>query len=175
MLGLPPHDDLGPPVLLKRLGNMLEATLARARLDSAGIPSFIAGPDAFAADQAGLVGLFVPERYLAEALDVLDGPPVDDVASFDSPDDWPVDPGRRLAFRAIVASVAGWTILFMTLVGLLLAVPTFGYAIALAIRAVQRSTTRDRGLRLQVAAALVLSALGLAMATCLGLLLLLTR
>ena len=164
--------ELGPPVLLKRLGNALEANLARARLESAGIPSFIAGPDAFSlgvaagrTDRSPSVGLFVPERCVAEALDVLDRPPLDeddaaaddDFAAFD-------DPGRPIAFRAFVASVAGWTIVFLTIVGLAIAVPTFVYAIVLALRAVRRSTTVDRGLRLQVAAAIGLAVLGLAMA-----------
>lgn len=167
MLGepLPTFDDLGPPVLLKRLGNALEGELARGRLLDAGIPATLSAADAFSADGrpiARQVELFVPRSLVHDALDVLDIPPLE-AEAFDD-EAYPVDdPGRPIAFRGFVASVVGWLIVFLAVVGAVLAVPMFGYAASLAVAAVRRSTLRDRGLRFQVAATLALSVAGAAM------------
>lgn len=163
---LHPRPELGSPVLLKRLGNVIEANLARARLESAGIPSFLGEQDTFSggAIHAGSrqgVEIYVPEEFLHDALEVLDAPP-------DMPESYtfePIieDPGRRLSFKALVAAVIGWIVVVMHPVGALLSLGLHGYAIYLAGTAVSRSHERDLTLRLRVVATLFLSVGGLAM------------
>ena len=153
--------EFGPPVLLKRLGNLFEGELARNCLADAGIPSFLAGVDTFSVGGRGARGqveLFVPESLVHDALDLLDAP------AFDDPDDAPLapdDPGRPCAFRAFVAAIAGWLVVFLGPFGVWLAVPLFGYCFLLIVRAVRQSTTGDRTLRLQVAGAGVVAFVGI--------------
>lgn len=157
---------MGPPVLLKRLGNVVEANLARARLESAGIPSFLGEQDVFSggAIHAGSrqgVEIYVPEDLLREALDVLDTPP--DLAETGGYEPVIEDPGRRLSFKALVASVIGWLVVVLHPVGGFLALGLFGYAMYLAGVSVSRSHERDLTLRVRVVVAMVLSVAGLAM------------
>lgn len=160
----PPRD---PPVLLKRLGNAVEANLARAKLESAGIPAFLGEQDAFSGGMSQGVGhaeveLFVPQSLVDVALDVLDAAPDEPFdLEFDAVPD---DPGRRLSFRAFVCSVVAWLVLFMAPVGLALAVPLFVYALHLAFRATFRSHERDLTFRLRIVAASGLALLGLGLA-----------
>lgn len=166
MLGTPADtpenapDPLGQPVLLKRLGNLFEGELARNRLADAGIPSLLAGVDAFHGDSGGSRGqveLFVPQSLVDAALDVLDAPPLDEP---DDGESFVDDPGRPFAFRAFVAAVIGWLVVFLGPFGVWLAMPTFVYAVVLATRAVRRSPTADRTLRLQVATAVLIAVVG---------------
>lgn len=157
----PESDD--PPVLLKRLGNGFEGDLARRRLESAGIPSFVAGVDSFGGPRdaaRGQVELFVPASFAHEALDVLDAPPLEEG---DEP--LPDDPGRPLAFRAFVAAVGGWMAVVFGPIGVVLAVSAFVYSVVLALRAVRMTTTGERGLRFQVALSIGLAILGTGTAT----------
>lgn len=169
MLGLPTNTppDGPPPVLLKRLGNLVEANLAQARLESAGIPSFIGEQDVFsggsitAGSRRG-VEIFVPAELLHEALEVLDSPPdLPEPLSFEPIID---DPGRPLSFRALVSAVIGWLVIVLHPVGAFLSLLLHGYSIYLAASAVKQSHERDLRLRLRVVAAVLLSVLGMATA-----------
>lgn len=175
MLGLPndppagaDEDPLGPPVLLKRLGNTFEGELARSRLTAADIPSFLAGVDTFSVKPGsarGQVELFVPRTLVHEALDVLE------LAADDDRDDEPAppdDPGRPLAFRAFVSAVSGWLVVFLGPFGIWIAVPLFVYSIVLAVRAVRRSPVADRTLRLQVAATILIASIGVLVSIAFG-------
>lgn len=160
-----PPSDAPPPVLLKRLGNLVEANLARARLEAAGIPSFLGEQDVFSGGslQAGSkhgVEIYVPADLLQEALDVLDNPQdVPDPLAFEP---IPDDPGRSLSFKALVTAVIGWLVIVLHPVGAFLSVGLHVYAIYLAATSVKASYDRDFILRLRVVIAVLVSVLGMA-------------
>lgn len=161
-----PRPEFGPPVLLKRLGNAVEANLARARLESAGIPSFLGEQDVFsggAIHAGGHTGveIYVPADLLDDALDVLEAPPDLPDPSFFEP--FVEDPGRRLSFKALVTSVIGWLVVVLHPVGAFLSLGLHLYAIYLAGLGVLRSQDRDLTLRVRVVATAFLSVAGIAM------------
>lgn len=157
---------MGPPVLLKRLGNLVEANLARARLESAGIPSFLGEQDAFSGGSihaAGRIGveIYVPAELLNDALDILEAPPdLQDIPPFEP---FVEDPGRRLSFKALVASVIGWLVVVLHPVGAILSLGLHLYAIYLAYSAVVQSHERDLTLRARVVLTVLISVSGIAM------------
>jgi hypothetical protein len=156
-----------PPVLLKRLGNVIEANLARARLESAGIPSFLGEQDVFSGGSihAGSrhgVEIYVPANLQQAALEVLDEPPeLSDPYAFE-----PIieDPGRSQSFRAVVTAVIGWLVIVLHPVGAFVSIGLHVYAIYLACTAVKSSYDRDLTLRARVVVAVLVSVLGLAAA-----------
>jgi Putative prokaryotic signal transducing protein len=158
----PPEPDFGPPVLLKRLGNAVEANLAKSKLATAGIPSFLGGENVFAGDLMHplpyrSVEIYVPESMVHDALDVLDAPTeLDDFEPF-----LDEDPARPLAFRALVTAVAGWVVFFLTIFGTALAIAAFVYSIGLAVGTIVRSTHRTSSIVVQASLAFVLSLVGL--------------
>lgn len=144
-LPIPDADDAtadpGPPVLLKRLGNAVEANLAKNKLETAGIPSFLGGEDAFAVPypmRSREVELFVPQSMVATALEVLDALPADPSEVLGDP--FVEDPGRTLSMRAFVAAVGGCMFFFPSGATSFIAAPVFVYAIYLSFRALAVST-----------------------------------
>lgn len=159
-----PGEDLGPPVLLKRLGNAVEANLAKNKLATAGIPSFLAGENTFAGDVMHPlpyreVELYVPQSLANEALDVLEAPPEDPELLRGDP--FQDDPARRLSFRAAVAAVVGWCLFVLAVGGPFFAIAAFLYAIFLALRAIAISTERAASTVFKCGLALLLSAGGI--------------
>ena len=154
-------------MLLKRLGNAVEANLAKNKLETAGIPSFLGGENAFAGDLMHPlpyreVELFVPQSMVAEALEVLDAPPEDPDELLGDP--FVADAGQLWSSRAFVCAVVGWLVFFLAVYGFLLSAPTFAYAIFLSFRAVSASTDRSTSTIGKSIIALVLSMGGLVMA-----------
>lgn len=163
-----PDTDLGPPVLLRRLGNAVEANLAKNKLATAGIPAFLAGENTFAGDVMNPlpyreVELYVPQSLATEALEVLAAPPSDPAESSFEP--YLDDPGRRLSFQAFVASIVGWCLFVLAVYGFLLAVPAFAYAIYLSSRAFVASTERGGATLFKCVAAMLIASAGLVAAT----------
>jgi hypothetical protein len=163
---LPETDlGLGPPVLLKKLGNAIEANLAKNKLATAGIPAFLAGENTFAGDVMNPlpyreVELYVPQSLVGDALEVLEAPPSDPAELAGEP--YFDDPARALSFRAFVASVVGWLFFILTPSGVFLAVPAFVYAIYLGCRAIAVSADRGGATIFKCVAALLVSAAGIA-------------
>lgn len=163
-----PHDpghDFGPPVLLKRLGNAVEANLAKNKLETAGIPSFLGGENAFAGDimhplPYREVELFVPQSMAAEALDVLEAPP-DDPSEL-STEPYLEDPARAWSFRAFVCAIVGWCFFTLAAYGFVLSLPVFLFAVFLSFRAIAASTDRSPGTILKVIVAVLIAAAGIA-------------
>lgn len=160
-------DDAGPPVLLKRLGNAVEANLAKNKLETAGIPSFLGGENAFAGDVMHPlpyreVELFVPQSMVAEALDVLDAPPADPDELFGEP--FLEDPGRVISFRAFVTAVVGWLFVILAVYGFAISIPAFVYAIYLSFRALTISTDRSPSTIVKSVLALLIATGGLVLA-----------
>lgn len=156
--------DPGPPVLLKRLSNAVEANLAKNKLATAGIPAFLAGENAFAGDVMQPlpyrdVELYVPQSLVAEALAVLESPP-EDPSQFVG-DSFVDDPSRAASFRAFVASVVGWCVFVLGPYGVFFALPAFAYATYLAVRALTLNSDRAPSTVFKCVAALVVAGVGL--------------
>ncbi len=157
--------EFGPPVLLKRLGNLVEANIARAHLESAGIPCILGEQDVFsggsihAGGGAG-VEIYVPADFLHRALDLLEVPvEASDPFVFE-----PIieDPGRKLSFKSVVTSIIGWLVVVLHPIGAFISLALYGYAIYLAYLAVSQSHERDLRLRARVVAAVLICVAGIA-------------
>lgn len=162
-----PQPEIGPPVLLKRLGNLVEANLARAKLESAGIPSFLGEQDVFSGGSINAgsrhgVEIYVPAELLEEAFEVLETPTESDFSSPFSYEPFVEDPGRKLSFKSVVTAVIGWLVIVMHPVGAFLAIALFAYAIYLSYVAIRVAFDRDLTLRLRVVIALLVSFSGIA-------------